>query len=301
LRINRRRACSKKQNHFSKSPVLQIAIAVLIKILLKEVRDDLKTFFKKRQLPRGVLTGSFNFGFCPICETKTVFVVRQDWLRDFYHCARCGSIPRWRALIHVLQTHFPNWRTLKIHESSPGGNSSEKLKREGQDYLASHFFPDVVPGQMKHGFRCENLERQTFTNAEFDLVITQDVFEHILNPAQALSEIARALKPGGAHVFTIPWYYWKPTLVRAIEENGSIRHLENPDYHGNPIDPNGSLVVTEWGWDLCDFIYKHSGMTTTVVRIQDRYRGIEAEFIEVFISQKTFETGAASETEPVEL
>jgi hypothetical protein len=26
------------------------------------------------------------------------------------------------------------------------------------------------------------------------------------------------LRPGGAHVFTIPWCYWKPTLVRAARD-----------------------------------------------------------------------------------
>jgi len=267
--------------------VSKFDIAVLIKLLLKEARDDLRTFLAKRELPRGLLTSSFNFGYCPICESRTVFIIRQDWLRDFYHCVRCASIPRWRALIHVLQTHFPNWRELRIHESSPGGASSEKLRRECPNYLASHFFPEVTPGEMKHGFGSENLEQQTFKDAEFDLVVTQDVFEHILDPARAFSEIARTLKPDGAHVFTVPWYYWKKTLLRAISENGSIKYLEKPDYHGNPIDPNGSLVVREWGWDLCDFIYTHSGLTTTAIRINDESRGIKAEFIEVFISRKT--------------
>lgn len=71
-----------------------------------------------------------------------------------------------------------------------------------------------------------------------------------------------------------------------IRTAGAIKHLVEPDYHGNPIDLNGSLVVREWGWDLCDFIYESSGLATTAVRIQDKYRGIEAEFIEVFISRK---------------
>ena len=259
----------------------------MLKLALKESQRELRELFVAKRLPRGLFTGSFNFGYCPICERKTIFIERETWLRDFYHCARCASIPRWRALIYVLQTHFPNWRELKIHESSPGGASSEKLKREGQDYLASHFFPDIEVGKMYQGFRCENLERQTFRDAEFDLVITQDVFEHVLDPGAALTEIARILKPGGAHVFTLPWYYWKKTLVRAIRDGDAVRHLETPDYHGNPIDPNGSLVVTEWGWDLCDFILEHSGLTTTAIRIFDRYRGIEAEFIEVFISRKS--------------
>ena len=50
-------------------------------------------------------------------------------------------------------------------------------------------------------------------------------------------------------------------------------------------------MVTEWGADFCDFIFQSSGLTTTVVHIRDRRRGIEAEFIEVFISRKAATDG----------
>lgn len=259
---------------------------MLIKLILKQIKRDIVRLITERKLTRGILSGDFHSGDCPICEARTVFVIRDSWLRDNYLCIRCSSIPRWRALIYVLQTHFPDWRNQRLHESSPGGTSSDKLRRECKNYTATHFFPDTPVGEMKYGFRCENLERQTFQDEEFDLVITQDVFEHVLNPALAFKETHRTLKPGGAHVFTIPWYYWKKTLIRAIESDGNIQHLEEPDYHGNPIDASGSLVVTEWGWDFCDFIYEQSGMTTTVIRIKDKQRGIDAEFIEVFISRK---------------
>jgi hypothetical protein len=199
---------------------------------------------------------------------------------------RCGSIPRERALIHALDVHFPAWRGLQIHESSPGGRASDKLRRECRGYLPSHFFSDVPPGQSKDGFRSENLERQTFADQVFDLVVTQDVFEHVLSPALAFAEVVRTLRVGGAHVFTVPWYYWKKTLVRAVLENGQVRHLEAPDYHGNPIDARGSLVVREWGLDLLDFIRETSGVETSVVRVWDRRLGIDGEFREVFVSRK---------------
>src|ERR1019366_2746057 len=95
------------------------------------------------------------------------------------------------------------------HESSPGGPASAKLARECHHYTPTHFFPDVPPGGLKDGIRCENLEEQTFADASFDLVVTSDVFEHVLDPARAFSEIARTLRPGGAHVFTVPWYWYK--------------------------------------------------------------------------------------------
>jgi len=233
-----------------------------------------------------ILKRGFSLGACPICEKPTLFYKEGEWLRDQYRCIGCGSIPRWRALIFVLEKHFPNWRELCIHESSPGGAASAKLERECQSYTPTHYFPETLPGQLKKGYRCEDLEKQTFTDESFDLVITQDVLEHLLAPKKAFAEIKRTLRPGGAHVFTVPWYYWKDTIVRAVREADTIHYLFEPEYHGNPIDPKGSLVTREWGRDLCDFIYKHSGMTTTAVRIYDKRQGIEAEFIEVFISWK---------------
>ena len=101
----------------------------------------------------------------------------------------------------------------------------------------------------------------TFGDNSFDLIITQDVMEHVMKPEPAFAEIARTLKPGGAHVFTVPLYKGKKTLVRAYEENGTIHYPEEKDYHGNPIDrEKGALVTREWGDDLLDFIESSSGL-----------------------------------------
>jgi len=118
---------------------------------------------------------------------------------------------------------------MAIHECSPGGSSSAKLARECRGCVQTHWYPDVPAGSVKDGYRSENLEQQTFPDASFDMVITQDVFEHVLDPARGFAEVARTLKPGGAHVFTVPWFYWKPTLVRAVRQpDGTVRHSQNP-------------------------------------------------------------------------
>lgn len=54
----------------------------------------------------------------------------------------------------------------------------------------------------------------------------------------------------------------------------------------NPIDPAGSLVITDWGNDICDFIFRTSGMTTSIISIFDPRYGIEGECLEVFVSRK---------------
>lgn len=240
----------------------------------------------KNRILYNSLTYGFNIGFCPICSRRTFFYKQGKWLRDQYRCIRCNSIPRNRALVHVLNTHFPEWSSACIHESSPGGASSTKIAAECVHYISSNFYPDIPSGQYFGKHRSENLEVQTFDDETFDLVITQDVMEHVFNPQNAFAEIARTLKPGGAHVFTVPWYYWKDTVVRAIFRDRHIEYLEKPVYHSNPIDKNGSLVTIDYGRDFCDFIYLASNMSTTVIQIKDIHMGIDAKFIEVFISRK---------------
>lgn len=230
--------------------------------------------------------GQSNRGWCPVCEARTLFVRTGAWLRDFYFCVRCWSIPRQRALCHVLSAVEPGWRDRRIHEFAPSGPASDRLAREAPGYTGSHFWTDTPLGGHREGWRCEDLERLTFDDGSLELVVTQDVFEHVLDPARAFAEIARTLRPGGAHVFTVPYYHTEPTLVRATGPADAIRHLEPPDYHGNPVDAQGSLVVTQWGRELPDLIRHHSGMSTTIHRPRDPRMGLEAEFLEVFVSRK---------------
>lgn len=233
--------------------------------------------------------GKANKGYCSTCENKTWFVEEKPWLRDYYRCVICGSIPRFRLLVHVLNDYFKGWENRAIHESSPGGKSSEIIKRKCKNYSSSHYYEDIPRGEMKDGHRSEDLSKMTFDNNSFDIFITQDVFEHVIDPENAFKEIGRILKPGGVHVFTMPWYPdLKENRIRAKMENGQIVHLEEPVYHGNPIKKDGSLVTIDWGIGFPDFIYRHGNMFTTIVKIKDRSLGLDAEFLEVFISRKPF-------------
>src|SRR5699024_368717 len=98
------------------------------------------------------------------------------------------------------------------------------------------YFPRAEPGTTISGYRNENLENLTYPDEQFDLIITQDVLEHIANPSNAFREIARVLRPGGRHVFTIPWYPAAKTRTRALKKQGRIVHLVEPERHGNPVD-----------------------------------------------------------------
>ena len=209
----------------------------------------------------------------------------MEWLRDHYVCPKCGSIPRERALLRVLTECFPGWRDQAIHESSPGRPASELLRRSCPGYLSTHYFPDAPLGEEYRGSRNEDLARQTLADDCFDIVITQDVMEHVLDPPVVFREIARTLKPSGCHVFTTPIYPQPKSEVRVISRNGRIEYLAEPEYHDNPIDLEGSLVTVRWGQDIGELIFEACGMITTIHRTVDRSFGLDGEFLEVLVSR----------------
>lgn len=220
---------------------------------------------------------ALNLGWCEICAGWTIFVELGTWLRDDYRCVRCRSIPRWRLAARLLRQSFPHWRTLDIYEPAPGGALSTKLRRECVGYRSTH----LTTGD------AEDLEALTFPDASFDIVLTQDVMEHVVDPAAAFREIARVLRPGGAHIFTTPTHEAE-TIVRARRSPaGDIEHLLPPMYHADPsVGTMGALVVTDWGSDLCRLVTTWSGLTTEVLTCHDRRLGLDGKFLEVFITNK---------------
>lgn len=225
-------------------------------------------------------------GRCPVCEDPTFFIIEGANLREHYRCWKCGSLPQNRALLRVLQDNFPNWRDLSIHEPSPGGPASEKLNRECPRYLPTHYDAKIPRGEVVGGLRCEDMGSQTFPAHRFDLVVTVDVFQHLPSPRDAFTEIARTLKPGGAHVFTVPWSPERKTVTRVRFENGQPVHIEPATYQGKAIDERGGLVVTDWGWELPFHIQSWSGLATAVYRFCDRRFGLDGAMCDVFVSRK---------------
>lgn len=138
-------------------------------------------------------------------------------------------------------------------------------------------------------WRDEDLEAQSFAVESFDLVVTQDVFEHLFNPDAAFDEIARTIRPGGAHIFSVPIVNGRdqPSTVRAVRHpDGNIEHYAKPEYHGNPIDQSGSLVTIDWGYDIVDRIKASSGLDTEIYLLDALHLGIRAELLEILVTRK---------------
>jgi SAM-dependent methyltransferase len=226
-----------------------------------------------------------NEGYCPICRQRTRFVAKHEWLRDFYLCEGCHSCPRQRALAAVLEATTPRWRELAVHESSPSINF---FAAQCPRYTHSFLFDDVPLGSFRNGARCEDLERLTFADDTFDVFLTQDVLEHVFQPDRALREIVRVLKPAGVHVFTTPKHKHllnsSPRVRRT--EGGEIEHVLPAQYHENPIGDSRSLVTWDYGADFDDLASKWAGYLVSDYVIRDRRRGIDGEYLDVFVMRK---------------
>ena len=254
--------------------------------------ENIKTAVGERLLTR-LLPSGFLFrrnGYCPCCRSNTEFRALDPWLRDHFRCRNCGSIPRQRALMVVLERLYPDWRELRIHEAGPTpGGASALLAAECPGYVASQYRPDMPFGAQGDGFRNEDLERQTFADESFDLVVTQDVMEHIYDPQRAFSEIARTLRPGGAHIFSVPLVNLHRPSERwaARDSNGQPRFLCKPDYHGLPGSDAYYPVTWHWGFDICGHIERACRLQTTIEVIDDLNQGIRANLIEILVTHKS--------------
>jgi SAM-dependent methyltransferase len=191
--------------------------------------------------------------------------------------------------MQVVRQFVPGWAQRRIHEGSPGSRgASVILKRDCPNYIGTQFFPDVRRGAYRDGVRCEDLEQQTFDSESFDLVITQDVMEHVFHPDRAYREIWRTLKSGGLYIHTTPIYKDRVTTERraSLGLDGTVIHHAEPEYHGNPIDPGGSLVTFHYGYDLAELIAEWTPFDIEIRRFHQRSTGIVAEFSEVIICTK---------------
>jgi SAM-dependent methyltransferase len=204
------------------------------------------------------------WGRCNICGKRTFFFTKdareKGHLRDSLYCTWCKSVSRKRHVAKAIVERFaPQFdslaqartalRPFSIY-SAVANDLFDKMIGEGNEsFISSEFFPNVPAGEKKNGVICEDLERLSFADETFDLVLTEDVLEHVRHPQRAFAEIFRVLKPNGYHIFTIPFYFDRKTTARVDTTAGEDVYLMPPEYHGDTLRDQ-ILVYTDFGYDL---------------------------------------------------
>jgi glycosyltransferase involved in cell wall biosynthesis/SAM-dependent methyltransferase len=195
----------------------------------------------------------FNTSFMYTCETRSDGGPMPNW-REHLDCLQCGFINRIRAAIHAFRSRLaptPESRIYITEQTTP----LYRWMREhyphtvGSEYLADQ----VAPGQELNGLRNENIMDTTWESARFDYILSFDVLEHVPEPAKAFAECFRILRPGGAMLWAAPFAFGDDArllddnVVRAyIDDAGELVHLMTPEYHGNPVDPEGGALCFQY-------------------------------------------------------
>jgi len=176
-----------------------------------------------------------------------------------------GCLSRHRAVLLVLQELLqagllPPAEQLELYCPEAITPFAALLRRLFPNVLGSEYMPDPADPQRQH-FPHQDLCNLTLPDACVDLVLCNELFEHLYNLPAALAEICRILRPGGVLVSTCPFAYNRPdTIVKARHRSGATpgvaaeaELLMEPEFHGDPVHPEqGSLVYQIPAWDLLD-------------------------------------------------
>ena len=201
---------------------------------------------------------------CNICDTENKYgKIGYARCRNALRCKSCDSSVRERAIVAAYKESESSVDELNkfIHESSPRTNSLQGLTRYFKKYSK------YTPSNLLKGGKKQTLEHSTievmnvdlqkmpFADNSVDLHLHSDVMEHVDSPGEAMTEMFRTLKPGGKAIFCCPILPIKQTKkVAYYDQSGDIRSAlpYRPwkiEYHGNPIDDNGSPVTHIFGAD----------------------------------------------------
>lgn len=211
-------------------------------------------------------------GYCRVCERDVAFLVdRQSgareedgiWIpnwRERLQCPCCGMNNRQRAIARAVRESVLACRDRRpevylMEQVTPIFQWLNRTLPQAH-YWGSEFLGEgISSGSVVGGIRHENVEDLSFEDGSFDLVVSNDVLEHVADPARAVREMARVLRPGGTCFMTVPFLLEQDeNQIRARCEGGKIRHLMTPEYHGNPVSDEGSLVFTVFGWELLEML-----------------------------------------------
>ena len=227
----------------------------------------------EKQLIENATTESFTVdGFCAPCNKSVPFLVDMlfggqqigcHWVpnwRERLVCPICRMFNRQRLIATLVKQQIENYSDMKVYfmeQTTPiyqwAVAAFPQHQIIGSEYLGAQY----RSGQPVKGIRHEDVMNLSFYDLSIDLIVSNDVFEHVPDPGKAFAECARVLRSGGELIATIPFHSGcDSSVVRAKLASDGLNHLLPPTFHQNPISKEGSLVFTDFGWDILEMLHK---------------------------------------------
>lgn len=246
-----------------------------------QIRPDILDSSQVQGVIAQVRSEGLDCQFCDRHLTPQEVTIRGKNYRETLVCP-CGLNARHRAVLSEL-VNFTSGRTpqrLRIYASEAVTPFALKLRGTYARFTGSEYTADPVRRNALFPIPFQDLSALTFPDSCFDAVVVSDVFEHLPDLPRALREIARILRPGGMLISTFPFAFTRRTsVVRARIEDRRVVHLAEPEYHGDPMNPDGALVFQIPAWDVLDKARQAEFATAEMRLLSSRRFGFTARNI----------------------
>jgi SAM-dependent methyltransferase len=166
-------------------------------------------------------------------------------------CLSCRANVTNLALIPKVQEHSRTNRIQTVWEMSTYGATLEFLRRQNVTVYTSEYFPDKNSGEVINGVVNQDVQITSFPDDHFDLITSNQVFEHVVDDVKGYKECFRILKRKGALIFSVPLFDIPATQQLACVAEGKVVHMAPPEYHSSRVTGSNS-VLTYWRHSIHD-------------------------------------------------
>ncbi|SIO62053.1 Methyltransferase domain-containing protein [Singulisphaera sp. GP187] len=237
-----------------------------------------------------VKTGFGGFGTCLVCGAFTHWKIHSENLRESGYCRKCTAMNRYRAQAYVVCKSLSDALGIRLRSladvakltnlkvyNTDAHSAVHRTLAPMKNYICSEYFGDeYTSGQCFNNVQHQDLMNLSLPDKSIDLVLTADVFEHLPDPYRAHREIFRILKPGGRHIFTVPFdqAQYLDEVRAVVDDKGSIQMLKPPVYHHDPLRlDEGCLVYSFFSIEMLSRL-RRIGFRTNMYRVKRPWNGI---------------------------
>jgi len=229
-------------------------------------------YYKRQQIEKLLATSQKEFsikGFNPMINQIVDYKVNYDYCyqegeqlklpnyRESLICSRTTSNSRMRAtFLTVCNAIKGRGTAIDIYLTEQVTYFYSYFKKNYKNVTGSEFLgTDFQSGEIVNGIRHEDVTNLSFKSESFDLIICLEVLEHVPNYKTAFKELYRSLRKDGIAVISVPFVLANAnnTIRAVLGKGGEIEYLLEPEYHGDPVNPQGGILCFQhFGWAMLD-------------------------------------------------
>jgi SAM-dependent methyltransferase len=190
-----------------------------------------------------------------------------------------GLNPRQRAILELLtqEAFYAASSDARIYAAEALTPFALHMRGRFPRFIGSEYVEGEEARQALYPIEFQDLTQLTLRSDAFDCVITNDCLEHVPDISRCLDEMYRVLRADGVLLSTFPFSFRHENIVKARVVGGKVEFLAEPEYHGNPAEPEkGSLVFEIPGWQILETARQSGFARSEMVLVSSVERGITA-------------------------